>query len=130
MLVDSDVLIWYLRGLPKAAQFLDTLPAIRLSAVSYMELVQGMRSKREIDALKADLDQRHAGILPITETISARAVSLVEAHFHGHALQLADALIAATALKHGLTLATANDKHYRVVDNLQINVFRPEQPGS
>ena len=30
MLVDSDVLIWYLRGLQKAAQFLDTLPALRL----------------------------------------------------------------------------------------------------
>ena len=45
MLVDSDVLIWYLRGLPKATLFLDALPAIRLSAISYMELVQGLRNK-------------------------------------------------------------------------------------
>ena len=109
MLVDSEVLIWYLRGLPKATQFLDALPAIRLSAVSYLELVQGMRNMRELDALKADLDQRQATVLPITEAISARAVTLVEAHFHSHALQLADALIAATALEHDLSLAVASD---------------------
>ena len=126
MLVDSDVLIWYLRGRRKAAQFLDALPTLQLSAVSYIELVQGMRNKRELELLKADLDQRRATILPITEAISARAVTLVESHFHSHALQLADALIAATAIEHGLSLATANDKHYRVVTNLQLEVFRPE----
>ena len=49
-----------------------------------------MRNKRELETLKADLDQRRATILPITETISARAVTLVENHFHSHALQLAD----------------------------------------
>ena len=85
-----------------------------------------MRNKRELELLKADLDQRRATILPITEAISARAVTLVESHFHSHALQLADALIAATALEHGLSLATANDKHYRVVTNLQLDVFRPD----
>ena len=85
-----------------------------------------MRNKRELELLKADLDQRRATILPITETISARAVTLVENHFYSHALQLADALIAATAIEHGLSLATANDKHYRVVTNLQLEVFRPE----
>ncbi len=126
MLVDSDVLIWYLRGNPKAAQCLDALPAIQLSAVSYIELVQGMRNKRELEALRADLGQRQATVLPITEAICARAVTLVESHFHSHALQLADALIAATALEHDLSLATANDKHYRVVVGLVINVFRPE----
>ena len=126
MLVDSDVLIWYLRGRPKAAQFLDALPALQLSAVSYIELVQGMRNKRELETLKADLDQRRAAILPITEAISTRAVTLVENHFHSHALQLADALIAATAIEHGLSLATANDKHYNVVNNLKLEVFRPE----
>lgn len=126
MLIDSDVLIWYPRGLSKAAQFLDALPALRLSAVSYMELVQEMRNKRELDALKADLSARRAVILPITDVISARAVILVESHFHSHALQLADALIAATALECGLPLTTGNDKHYNAVPNLEIEVFRPE----
>lgn len=125
MLVDSDVLVWYLRGLPKATQFLDALTELQLAAVSYMELVQGLRSKRELETLKADLEERHAVILPITETISTRAVGLVERHFHSHALRLVDALIAATACENGLALATGNDKHYNVVHGLQLEVFRP-----
>lgn len=58
MLVDTDVLIWYLRGQEKAAQFLNALPALTLSAVNYMELVQGCRSKDELARLKKDLEAR------------------------------------------------------------------------
>ena len=55
MLVDTDVFIWYLRGYERAAQFLDALPTARISAVTYMELVQGMRNQRELKQLQADL---------------------------------------------------------------------------
>ena len=61
-----------------------------------------------------------------SEAVFARAATLVESHFYSHALQLGDAFIAATAIEHGLSLATANDKHYRVVTNLQLEVFSPE----
>jgi len=125
MLVDSDVLIWYLRGDERAAQFLDGLPNLSLSAVTYMELVQGMRNRRELKDLQSDLKSRNAVILPIGERISERAVRLVEAHFHSHALQLADALIGATALEHALPLATANTKHYKVIEGLKIEAFAP-----
>ena len=90
-----------------------------------MGLVPGMRNKRELETLRADLDQRRATILPITEAISARAVTLVEEHFPSHAIQFADALIAATAINHGLSLATANDRHYNVITQRKIEVFRP-----
>lgn len=36
MLVDTDVLIWHLRGYPQATRRLDLLPALTLSAVSYL----------------------------------------------------------------------------------------------
>ncbi len=67
MLVDTDVLIWYLRGHGKAAQYLDTLATFGLSVVTYMELVQGCRNKDEMSRLKKDLAARQATILPITE---------------------------------------------------------------
>ena len=44
MLVDTDVLIWYLRGHEEAARFLDSLQELKLSAVTWMELVQGSAS--------------------------------------------------------------------------------------
>ena len=40
-------------------------------------------------------------------------------------LDLADALIAATAAEHKIPLCTANDKHYKVIPGIDIAVFRP-----
>lgn len=45
MLVDTDVLIWHLRGLPQATRRLDQLPNLTLSAITWLELLQGFRSK-------------------------------------------------------------------------------------
>ena len=41
-------------------------------------------------------------------------------------MQLADSLIAATCLLYGIDIITANDKHYKVVKDLSIEVFRPK----
>jgi predicted nucleic acid-binding protein len=125
MLVDTDVLIWYLRGNVRAAEAIERLDSIRLSVVTYMELVQGMRSKDELRVLRATLSQWGAEVRQIDETVSTRAMLYVEQHFHGHALRLADALIAATAVADGLPLLTANDRNYRAVSELTIEPFRP-----
>jgi predicted nucleic acid-binding protein len=118
-------MIWYLRGHSGARRFLEGVDPIRLSAVTYMELVQGMRDKHELTILRRALSRRKIPVLSIDEHISGRAVLYVEEHFLAHSLRLADALIAATAVEHGLPLATANVKHYRVVQELEIELFRP-----
>lgn len=79
MLVDTDVLIWYLRDHAGAARLLDNLPEFRLSAVTCMELMQGCRNRQELTRLKKDLSRRQAAILPISEAVSNRAANLVEA---------------------------------------------------
>ena len=127
MLVDTDVLIWYMRGQPPAAKFLAELQAFSISAVTYMELIQGMRNKAELLALRRALTTWRTPVLPVTEAISNRAMTYVEEHFLSHSLRLGDALIAATAVEHGLSIATANTKHYRVLSEL---VLHPFQPGS
>ena len=65
-------------------------------------------------------------ILPVTEAVSERAVKLVEQHFLSHSLQMADALIAASALEHHLTLVTGNVKHFKAVKDLEIETFSAE----
>lgn len=125
MLVDTDVLIWYMRGQPPAAKFLNELGAFSISAVTYMELVQGMRNKAELLALRHAIRAWKTPVLPITEAISNRAMTYVEEHFLSHSLRLGDALIAATAVEHGLPIATANTKHYRVLSELVLRPFRP-----
>ena len=126
MRVDTDVLIWYMRGHLGAARALDNLGDFAISAVTYIELVQGLRTRRELQALRATLRALNAGILPVDPIISEKAMFYVEQHFHSHSLRLADALIGATAVTHGLPLLTANTKHYKVIADLALKRFRPD----
>jgi len=124
VIVDTDVLIWYLRGRPEAADVLDTYDRVRLSAVTYMELVQGMRNADELRALRNTLAGGRWQVLPITEAISMRAMAYVEEHFLSASPHLADALIAATCIEHGERLATGNLEHYRMITELSVQPFR------
>ncbi len=125
MLVDSDVLIWHLRGYPKATLRLDRLPNLTISAITYLELLQGLRNQAELLAVQKSLSMRKAERLPVTAAITQRATALMEELTLSHGLQLDDALIAATALEHGLTLITANVKHFSAIDGLRIERFEP-----
>ncbi len=125
MLVDTDVLIWHLRGYPQATRRLDELGALTLSAVSYLEVLQGMRNKAELLAVKKMLNKRSATLLPITEAITLRATDLMESLTLSHGLQMGDALIAATAVEHQLPVLTANVKHFSAVAGLTVEAFVP-----
>lgn len=125
LIVDTDVLIWYLRGNEKAFETIENLDGFSISVVTYMELVQGMRNKKELNSLRQALYAWDTDILYITEEISAKAMFAVEQHFLSHAMQLADALIGATAVAYGLPLLTGNDKHYKIMKGIQIKKFRP-----
>jgi hypothetical protein len=125
LIVDTDVLIWYLRGNEKAFKTIENFERFSLSVVTYMELVQGMRNKNELNSLRQALHAWNATILYITEEISAKAMFAVEQHFLSHSMQLADALIGSTAVAYGLPLLTGNDKHYKIMRDVQIEKFRP-----
>ncbi len=124
ILIDTDVLIWYLRGNEKAYKTIECLESFTISVVTYMELVQGMRNKEELNSLRQALYAWNCEILYITEEISAKAMFAVEQHFLSHSMQLADALIGSTAIVHGLPLLTGNDKHYKIMKGLLIKRFQ------
>ena len=106
LMIDSDVLIWYMRG-------------------NSMELVQGMQNKRELTLLRKTMRNWNAKILYINEDISTKAMFFVEQHFLSHSIVLADALIGATAISNGLKLLTSNIKHYKILKNIELEVFKP-----
>lgn len=121
ILVDSDVLIAHLRGLPAARTWLrevrDRTGRLAVSALTSTEIIGGMRSaeRREVYALLDSLRP-----LPVTDTIARRAGELRRHYRRSHAsIGTVDYVIAATAQVHGLELATLNVKHFPMVQDLR-----------
>ena len=125
MIIDTDVLIWYLRGNKNAQNTINANIPFKISVINYMELIQGMYYKRELKLLQKYFKKWSVEIIQITENISTRAMYLVEDYYLSHSLELADAIIATTALENNEILLTSNDKHYKHIPNIQLNIFRP-----
>ena len=123
MLVDTDVLVWYMRGNEKAKRAIKNLTKLSISVVTYIELIQGLRNKEELNVLRNSLKGWNADIIYINEEISTKAMFLVEQYYLSHSIQLADALIGATAVIYGLPLLTSNTKHYKRIKNIIIKKF-------
>ncbi|MBD3796098.1 MAG: type II toxin-antitoxin system VapC family toxin [Epsilonproteobacteria bacterium] len=124
-LIDTDVLIWYLRGNQNAYDLIHGINEFCISSITYMELVQGMRNKDELRTLQKTLKQWNVKTIYVNEEISTRALFLVEEFFLSHFMELADSMIASTSLVYGMDLITANDKHYKFIKDLKIDIFRP-----
>ena len=125
MIIDTDVLIWYMQGNQKAYDLIESLHSFYISVITYMELVQGMRNKNELNKLRKALRLWNTKILYVTEDISAKALFLMERHYLSHSIEVADSLIAATSIANALTLITGNDKHYGIIKDLELKIFRP-----
>ena len=125
MLVDTDVLVWYMRGNVKTKRAIQNLKSFSISVVTYIELVQGLRNKEELNVLRNSLKRWNADIIYINEEISTKAMFLVEQYYLSHSIRLADALIGATSVINGLPLLTSNIKHYKKIKNIIIKKFHP-----
>lgn len=111
VVVDTDILIHFLRGNEVAKSFLRTVAgegAPCCSVITVAEIHAGMRAS-EKKATHELLDS--LVILPITREIAEMAGRLKQTTRQMR-LELDDCLIAATALVEGATLATGNRRHY------------------
>ena len=125
MLYDTDVLVWAMRGSKKAADVINRDEERIISAISYMELMQGSRNNRELLMNKSLLKKSGFTILPVNEAISHRAMVFIEEYALKSGLHLTDALIFATACEHSLTLCSGNEKHFRDIPLLDTMIFKP-----
>jgi len=109
------------RGNAGAADYLDGLgDAWSISTITCLELLVGARTQRETAGLDLVLSGYRA--IPPNEDIARRAYYLVKTYARSHGLDALDALIAATALEEGLTLATKNRKHFQMIGDLKLDV--------
>jgi predicted nucleic acid-binding protein len=118
MLFDTNILIDYLRGRQEAIDFLEAQVAKpKISVASTFELYAGVRNRREEQ--KTELLLSQATLLPVTQDIAKRAGVLIRLYEASHSVEMADAMIAATAEQHGLRLATLNVKHFPMFPKLK-----------
>ena len=96
-----------------------------ISALCMMELVQGCMNKEELKSVKKFIRENICHLIHPDERISEKAIHLFERHAMSEGLRTVDALIAASALIQGATLATANYKHFKNISNLEVRKFNP-----
>ncbi len=118
ILVDTDVVIDFLRGYNKAIEFIDKYSSrISLSTIVVAELYAGVKGKHERIVLDNFVSLFR--IIPVTAEI-AKAGGLYKRDFgKSHGVGLADAILAATADKEKAELKTLNVKHYPMIRELK-----------
>jgi Predicted nucleic acid-binding protein, contains PIN domain len=125
LIIDTDVLIWYLRGNEKAKNIVEDNVPFSISVVTYMEIIQGMKNKEEFKLFQKQMLRWNTNIIQIDQEISSRAMFYVQEYSLSHSMMLADALIAATVVQNSEILVTANDKHYKFIPNIECKKFSP-----
>ena len=109
--IDSDVLIDYLRDQPQAVAFLEgSEQTLAVSAITVAELYAGVRDGEERHQLDAFFGA--FTVLPLALGPAKRAGLWRRQYGPSHGTGLADALIAASAEAAGATLVTLNRRHF------------------
>jgi len=125
MIFDTDIFIWVQRGNRKAARLIDKSEERYLSIQSYMELLQGAKNKTHHKNVKSFISDFGFSVLPLSENIGHRALIYVEEYALSSNMRSGDAIIAATAVENNLPMVSSNARHFKVVKDLQLQIFRP-----
>ena len=125
MIFDTDIFIWVQRGNVRAAHLIESEEERCLSLQTYLELLQCAENRQQHEQTKSFLKTFGFATLPLTENIGHRAAVYIEEYALAHGLRGGDAIVAATAAEHGLTLCTGNGKHFSPIRDLKTRVFKP-----
>jgi predicted nucleic acid-binding protein len=118
LLLDTDILVDFLRGYSKAVTFVHANSfRIILSSIVVAELYAGVKGDAELTALENFVSLFR--IIPVTSEI-AKAGGLYKRDYgKSHGVGLADAIIAATCEVENAELKTLNIKHYPMLKGLK-----------
>ncbi|NIA30419.1 MAG: PIN domain-containing protein [Actinobacteria bacterium] len=125
MIFDTDIFIWVQRGNIKAAELVKKHDERYLSVQTFMELLQGAQNKNQHKYIKDFIASFGFVVLPFTENIGHRASIYIEEYTLSSSLRAGDAIIAATAVENNMPLASSNAKHFRMIKDLELKIFKP-----
>lgn len=121
LLIDTDVLIDYSRGIEKTKGILKTLESdltLAISVVTQLELMVGCENKADFKSLQNFLSNFE--IIQLSKSISEKAVDLFKKYRLRHGVLIPDMLIASTALILEIPLLSKNRKDFRFINKLEL----------
>ncbi len=117
ILIDTDVMVDFLRGHPKAVAIVQTSSnRIILSSIVVAELYAGVRGNDELNTLDNLISLFR--VIPVSPILAKSGGLYKRDYAKSHGIGLADAIIAATADSENADLKTLNTKHYPMFKGL------------
>lgn len=118
VIIDSDILIWVLRGNPQITEKFnktvsETEGNIFITPVQIAEIYAGVlpKEKAMVESFMSSL-----GVIAIDEKIGRQAGDFINKYGKSHSVTLADALVASASSISGYGMWTRNKKHYPMLE--------------
>lgn len=117
ILIDTDVMIDFLRGEVKAKKYLlANFKNLNISVITVAELFAGVREGEERDNLEEAISS--IAIIPMDTKIAMLGGIYKRDYRKSHNISITDTLIAATAEINNLALKTFNIKHFPMLKTI------------
>ncbi|MEW8959235.1 MAG: type II toxin-antitoxin system VapC family toxin [Moorella sp. (in: firmicutes)] len=134
VIIDTNVIIDHLHGVPEATTYLNAIEDGTLnglvSIITVIELLVAPRLTLEKKKAIEELLSIFAEQVPVDARIARRAAALLATYRPSCGLDLADDLIAATALVSDAVLVTRNEKHFNYITGLiTVNLVKNPLPA-
>ncbi len=124
LLIDTDVLIDYLRDRAEAVSYLESVTdQMLVSAVTVAELYAGVREGKERAALDSFI--KAFEVVPVDWEIAIKGGLYRRDYGKSHGTGLADAIVAATAEVRQAELVTLNKKHFPMLVTVNVPYQKP-----
>ncbi|MFC2001397.1 PIN domain-containing protein [Chloroflexota bacterium] len=130
-LLDTGIIIRYLRGKRQAADlldFLDQLGEVHVSVITYLEILINVQPREEESTR---LFFERVSPLVVNQEVAQKAASLIKKHPAAFGKEVGrgtpDALIAATAWQGQAVFVTLNTRHFAKVPIAEITIQAIEQ---
>lgn len=126
-LLDTNIVWAYMRGEPvvvsRAEDYINTHGKLNFSVFTRYAILKSLKTKDAPARLRAFARLCTASnIFELTDAIVEQASDLyIDLYRHGGPIDDSDALIAATALVHGMVLGTNNEQRFSRISGLQVD---------
>jgi predicted nucleic acid-binding protein len=114
-LLDSDIIIWHLRGREEVTMMLRDLQRFGVPGCSALSLLEVQLGVKKGEEEKTNYFFGHLKVFDVNREVASKAAQLIrEYRGKGVTLDIPDAVIAATCILNDMVLVTYNRKHYPI----------------